>query len=96
MPLYLKQKNPLGLYVMWNMEIILQLFYDMKLLAIYQIIELQTGIFMHKVFHMKLPYNPQKYFLFERPDYAVVTRQGGSFRQTYVCTRAGLCFRNWY
>ena len=35
---------------------------------------------------MKLPCNLQKLFLFEKPDYAVVTRQGGSFRQTYVRT----------
>ena len=33
---------------------------------------------------MKLLYIQQKRFLFERPDYAVVTRQSGSFR--YVRT----------
>ena len=63
-----------------------ELFYDMKLLTINQIIEFQTGIFMYKAFHMKLPCNLQKLFLFERPDYVVVTRQSGSFRQTYVHT----------
>ena len=58
----------------------------MKLLTIYQIIEFQTGIFMHKSFCMKLPCNLQKLILFGRPDYAVATRQSGSFRQTYVRT----------
>ena len=58
----------------------------MKLLTAYQIIEFQTGISMHRAFHMKLPHNLQKLFLFERPDYAVVTRQSGSFRQTYAHT----------
>ena len=41
---------------------------------------------MYKAFHIKLPCNLQKLFLFERPDYAAVTRQSGSFRQTYVRT----------
>ena len=39
-----------------------ELFYDMKLLTICQIIEFQTGIFMYKAFHMKLPCNLQKLF----------------------------------
>ena len=39
---------------------------------------------MHKAFHIKLPCDLQKLFLFEKPYYAVVTRQSGSFRQTYV------------
>ena len=30
-----------------------ELFHDMKLLAIYQIIKLQTGTFMYKAFHIK-------------------------------------------
>ena len=58
----------------------------MKLLTSYQIIEFQTGIWMYKAFYMKLLCNLQKLFLFERPDYAVVARQSGSFRQTYVHT----------
>ena len=35
---------------------------------------------------MKLLCDLQKLFLLERPDYAVVTRQSGSFRQTYART----------
>ena len=68
------------------------LFNDVKLLTIYQIIKLQTGIFMYKAFDMKLPHNLQDHFLFERTDYKVVTRQSGSFRQTYVhATRKQHC-----
>ena len=52
----------------------------------YQITKLQAGTFMNTAFCMKLPYNQQRHFLFERPDNAVATRQGGSFRQTYECT----------
>ena len=56
---------------MRNLEIIHQLFYDIKLLSIYQSTKLQTGIFMHKAFHMTLPYNMQKHSLFKRTDYEV-------------------------
>ena len=41
---------------------------------------------MYEAFVIKLPYNLQKLFLLERPDYVVLTRQSGSFRKTYVCT----------
>ena len=51
----------------------------MKLLTIYQIIKLQTGIFMYKAIHMTLPYNLQAHFLFEKTNYEIKTRQSGSF-----------------
>ena len=63
-----------------------ELFYDMKFLTIYQISKLQTGNFMHKAFHMKLPYDMQDHFLLKRTGYKVVARQTGSIRQTYVRT----------
>ena len=87
MPLYLKQKKVIG--IVCNVKYrdhTPELCYNMKLLTIYQIINFQTGIFMYKAFHIKLPCNLQKLFLLERPDYAVVTSQCGSFRQTYVRT----------
>ena len=87
MPLYLKQKKAIG--IVCNVkykEHIPELFYNMKLITVYQIIEFQTGIFMDRAFHMKLQCNLLKLSLLERPDYAVVTRQSGSFRQTYVHT----------
>ena len=87
MPLFLKQKK--AIRIVCNVKYrdhTPELFYYMKLLTIYQIILFKTGIFMHKTFHMKLQCNLQKPFLLKRPDYAVVARQSGSFRQTYVCT----------
>ena len=87
MPLYLKQKKAIG--IVCNVKFrdhTPELFHNMKLLTIYQIIEFQTGIFIYKAFHMKLPCNLQKLFLLKRPDYVVATRQSGSFRQTYVRT----------
>ena len=87
MSLYLKHKK--AITIVCNVKYrdhTPELFYNMKLLTIYQIIKFQTGIFMHKAFHMKLPFNQQKLFLLKRPDYVVVTRQSGSFRQTYVHT----------
>ena len=87
MPLYLKLKK--AIRIVCNVKYrdhTPELFYDMKLLTIYQITEIQTGISMHKAFHTKLPCNLQKLFLFERPDNAVVRRKNGSFRQTYVHT----------
>ena len=56
----------------------------MKLLTIYQIIKLLTGIFINKAFHMKLPYNLQKHFLFERTDHEFPTTAKWFF-QTNVC-----------
>ena len=58
--------------------------YDMKLLTIYQIIKLQTGIFMYKAFHMKLPYNLQAHFVVAKNNYEIKARQSSSFRQIYV------------
>ena len=87
MPPYLKQKKAIRIVCsVKHRDHTPELFYNIKLLTIYQIIEFQTGIIMHKAFHMKLPCNLQKLFLLERSDYAVVARQGGAFRQTYVCT----------
>ena len=87
MPLYLKQKK--AIRILCNVKYrdhTPELFYNMKLLSIYKIIEFQTGIIIYKAFHMKLPCNLQKLFLLKRPDYAVARRQSGSFRQTYVRT----------
>ena len=80
MPHYPKQKK--AIRIVCNVKYrdhTPELFYDMKLLTIYQIIVFKTGIFMYKAFHMKLPCNLQKLFLLERADYVVVTRQCGSF-----------------
>ena len=55
MPLYLKQKKAFG--IVCNVKYrdhTPELFYDMILLTIYQIIEFQTGIFMCRAFHMEL------------------------------------------
>ena len=41
---------------------------------------------MYKAFHIKLTYNLQNLFLFERTDYEAVARQSGYFTQIYVCT----------
>ena len=63
-PLYLKQKK--AIRIVCNVkyrEHTPELFYDMKLLTIYQIIEFQTGISMHRAFQMKLSCNLQKLFL---------------------------------
>ena len=75
MPLYLRQKK--AIRIVCNVKYRYhtpELFYNMKLLTIYQIIEFQKAIFMHKAFLMKLHCNLQKLFLLERTDYAVATR----------------------
>ena len=87
MPLYLRQKK--AIRIVGNVkhrDHTPGLFYYMKLLTIYQIIKLQTGIFIHKALHMKLPYNLPKNLLFERTDHEVGTRQNESFRKMYVPT----------
>ena len=63
MPLYLKQKNAIMIVcIVKYRDDTPELFYDMKLFTIYKIIELQTGIFIYKAFHIKLPYNQQNIF----------------------------------
>ena len=63
MPLYLKQKK--AIRIVCNVKYrdhTPELYYNMKLLTIYQIINFQTGIYMHKAFHMKLLCNLQNCF----------------------------------
>ena len=62
-PLCLKQKK--AIWIVCNVKYrghTTELFYSMKLLTIYQIIEFQTGIYMYKAFHMKLSYSQQELF----------------------------------
>ena len=66
MPPYLKQQK--AIRIVCNVKYrdhTPELFYNMKLLAIYQIIEFQTGIYMYKSSHIKLRCNLQKLILLD-------------------------------
>ena len=83
MPLPQTEK-PLGLYVMLNMgshsRVILHYY-----IIVYQIIKLQTVIFIWEAFCIKLQLNVLADLLFARTHCALKTRKSVSFREAYVC-----------
>ena len=62
-----------------------ELFANMNLLKIFQILQLQTATLMYKTFHQLLPYNLRKYLTIKSNEYGIETKKK-KFYQSYVRT----------
>ena len=86
LPLFIKQKHIKIICNAKYREHTSQMIYDLKLLTVFQIVRVQTAIFMYNVFNTMLPINFLAYFSQKLTMNKCVTRQINIFKQLYVCT----------